>query len=149
MGDCVTYDRSRSALWPSRDPPDRDARRSDSVEDPQKNACLTSANYSNYKASPEADFWLLTTMKIEIVACLLSLALLPACSTTSQSTAERQTLQQRMMAKYANTEAAAAEPAPPAEGPEDIPAAGPTDPDDNPALLPTPLLRYWASSRTP
>ena len=88
-------------------------------------------------------------MKIEIVVCLLSLALLPACSTTSQSTAERQTLEQKMMAKYANTEAAAAEPSPPAEGPEDIPAAGPTDPDDNPALLPTPLLRYWASSRTP
>lgn len=101
---------------------------------------------------PEKGFWLLTTsefMKIEIVACLLSLALLPACSTTNQATAERQTLEQRLMAKYASNDFAAEEPAPPAEGPEDIPAEGPQTPDNNPALLPTPLLRYWASSRTP
>jgi hypothetical protein len=88
-------------------------------------------------------------MKIEILACLLSLALLPACSTTSQTTAGRQTLEQKLMAKYASADTAAAEPAPPAEGPEDIPASGPSDPDKNPNLLPTPLLRYWASSRTP
>ena len=87
---------------------------------------------------------------IEIAACLLSLALLPACSTTSQTTAGRETLEQRTMAKYAsNGGVTAQEPAPPAEGPEEIPAAGPSDPDNNPALLPTPLLRYWASSRTP
>jgi hypothetical protein len=88
-------------------------------------------------------------MKIEIVACLLSLAFLPACSTTSQTTAGRQTLEQRLTAKYAGADTSAAEPAPPAEGPEDIPAAGPSDPEKNPNLLPTPLLRYWASSRTP
>jgi hypothetical protein len=88
-------------------------------------------------------------MKIEIAACLLSLALLPACSTTSQTTAGHQTLEQRLMAKYASSEAAAAEPAPPAEGPEDIPATGLDNPDHNPALVPSPLLRYWASSRTP
>ncbi len=88
-------------------------------------------------------------MKIEIAACLLSLALLPACSTTSQTTAEHQTLEQRLMAKYASTDTAVGEPAPPAEGPEDIPAEGPTEPDRNPVLVPSPLLRYWASSRTP
>jgi hypothetical protein len=87
---------------------------------------------------------------IEIAACLLSLALLPACSTTSQTTAGHETLEQRMMAKYAsNGGISAEEPAPPAQGPEEIPAAGPSDPDSNPALVPTPLLRYWASSRTP
>ena len=88
-------------------------------------------------------------MKIEIAACLLSLALLPACSTTSTTTAEHQTLEQRLTAKCASNDTAAAEPAPPAEGPEDVPAEGPTDPEKNPALVPSPLLRYWASSRTP
>jgi hypothetical protein len=88
-------------------------------------------------------------MKIEICACLLSLALLPACSTTSQTTAEHQTLEQRLNAKYANVDTNVGEPAPPAEGPEDIPAEGPTDPERNPSLVPSPLLRYWASSRTP
>ena len=38
---------------------------------------------------------------------------------------------------------------PPAEGPEDVPAAGPNDVNHNPTLVPSPLLRYWASSRTP
>ena len=110
------------------------------------------SDYSNYKSRPEEGFWLLTIyefMKIQIALCLLSLALLSACSTTDQATAGRQTLEQRLMAKHASNEYAAEEPAPPAEGPEDIPAAGPQDPDDNPNLLPTPLLRYWASSRTP
>jgi hypothetical protein len=91
-------------------------------------------------------------MKIQIAASLLSLALLPACSTT-QTTASHETLEQRMMAKYASADTRTlgteTEPAPPAEGPEDIPAEGPRDPDRNPALVPTPLLRYWASSRTP
>jgi hypothetical protein len=87
--------------------------------------------------------------KLEIAVCLLSLALLPACSTTSQTTAEHQTLEQRLMAKYASADTAVGEPAPPAEGPEDIPAEGPADVERNPALVPTPLLRYWASSRTP
>ncbi|MDQ2824705.1 MAG: hypothetical protein M3R29_04585 [Verrucomicrobiota bacterium] len=88
-------------------------------------------------------------MKIEIAACLISLALLPACSTTSQTTAGHQTMEQRLMAKYASTDATAAEPAPPAAGPQDVPAEAPTDADSNPALVPSPLLRYWASSRTP
>lgn len=88
-------------------------------------------------------------MKIEIAACLLSLAFLPACSTTSQTTAQHQTLEQRLMAKYASNTNSVSEPAPPAEGPEDIPAEGPTDVDNNPSLVPSPLLRYWAASRTP
>ena len=37
--------------------------------------------------------------------------------------------------------AATIEPAPPAEGPEDVPATGTVDPNRNPGLLPTPLLR--------
>jgi hypothetical protein len=92
-------------------------------------------------------------MKIEIAFCLLGLALLPACSTTSQTTAANQSLEQRLMTRYAAnaTEPGAPgeEPAPPAEGPEDVPADAPTSVDHNPALVPSPLLRYWASSRTP
>lgn len=87
-------------------------------------------------------------MKIEIAICLLSLALLPACSTT-QTTAEHQTLEQRLTAKYASADTVAGEPAPPAEGPEDIPADAPQDVERNPNLVPTPLLRYSAASRTP
>jgi hypothetical protein len=90
-------------------------------------------------------------MKIQIATCLLGLALLPACSTTTQTTAQHETLQQRLTNKYAaaDTTTVAGEPAAPAEGPEDIPAEGPTDPERNPKMVPTPLLRYWASSRTP
>jgi len=90
-------------------------------------------------------------MKIQIAACLLGLALLPACSTTQTTTAQHQTLEQRLTSKYAAADASTVEgePAPPAEGPEDIPAEGPQDPERNPKLVPTPLLRYWASSRTP
>lgn len=89
-------------------------------------------------------------MKIKIATCLLGLALLPACSTT-QTTAQHETLEQRLMNKYAaaDNSTVAGEPTPPAEGPEDIPAEGPSDPESNPKILPTPLLRYWASSRTP
>jgi hypothetical protein len=85
-------------------------------------------------------------MKIQIATCLLSLALLPACSTT-QTTAVNQTSEQRMAAKYASIENAE-EPAPPAEGPDDIPAV-PVDVKRNPGLVPTPLLRDSAASSTP
>jgi len=88
-------------------------------------------------------------MKIQIATCLLSLALLPACSTTSVTTANHQTLEQRLMAKYASVDTEMEEPAPPAEGPEDVPADAPGNVDHNPTLVPSPLLRYWASSRTP
>jgi hypothetical protein len=87
-------------------------------------------------------------MKIQLAVCLLSLALLPACSTT-QMTAQHQTLEQRLMAKYANTDIAATEPAPPAEGPEDIPADAPQNVNRNPNLVPSPLLRVSAASATP
>jgi hypothetical protein len=85
-------------------------------------------------------------MKIQIATCLLSLALLPACSTT-QTTTANQTTEQRMAAKYASIENAE-EPAPPAEGPDDVPAV-PVDVKRNPGLVPTPLLRDSAASSTP
>jgi hypothetical protein len=91
-------------------------------------------------------------MKIEIAVCLLSLALLSACSSTSQTTAGHQTLEQRLMAKYASADTATApadEPAPPAEGPQDVPPDAPTSVYRNPALVPTPVLRYSAASSTP
>lgn len=88
-------------------------------------------------------------MKIQIACCLLSLALVPACSTPSVTTTNHQTLEQRLTAKYASVGTAMEEPAPPAEGPEDVPADVPKNVDHNPTLLPSPLLRYWASSRTP
>jgi hypothetical protein len=88
-------------------------------------------------------------INIAICFCLLSLALLPSCSTTSQTTGQNQTLEQRLMAKYASAAPTSEEPAPPAEGPEDVPADAPGSVDHNPTLMPTPLLRYWASSRTP
>ena len=52
-----------------------------------------------------------------------------------------------MAAKYASIENAE-EPAPPAEGPDDIPAV-PVDVRRNPGLVPTPLLRDSAASSTP
>jgi hypothetical protein len=116
-----------------------------------KKSCHSRADYSNYKNV--ADTNVHSLMKIEIAFCLFSLALLPACSTTSQTTTANQTLEQRLMAKYASnaTEPGTPgeEPAPPAEGPEDVPADAPATLDQNPALMPSPLLRYWASSRTP
>jgi hypothetical protein len=89
-------------------------------------------------------------MKIQIATCLLSVALLLACSTTTNfTTANHQTLEQRLTAKYASVGTEMKEPAPPAEGPEDVPADAPSNVDHNPTLVPSPLLRYWASSRTP
>ena len=71
-------------------------------------------------------------MKIEIAAALLSAALLSACSTTSQTTAGHQTLEQRMMAKYADTGTTGTD--------------APNNVYDNPALVPTPALRQSAAS---
>ena len=87
-------------------------------------------------------------MITKIAACLLAASLLGACQTT-QSTAGtgRQTLEQRLLAQNTPTNPYAAdEPMPPAEGPEDIPAEGPVDPNRNPALLPSPLLRANAAA---
>lgn len=85
-------------------------------------------------------------MIIKFATCLLALSVLTACETT-QSTAGRQTLEQRMIASTSTTSTGSLnEPAPPAEGPEDIPADGPVDPTRNPGLLPTPLLRGNAAA---
>lgn len=81
-------------------------------------------------------------MMIKIATCLLALSLFTACQ-SNQSTASRQTLSQRVAA---NTSTSIDEPPPPAEGPEDIPAEGPVDPNRNPGLLPTPLLRENAAA---
>jgi hypothetical protein len=117
----------------------------------EKSACHSRPDYSNYKSVSVTNFQ--RRMKIEVAFCLLSLAFLPACSTTSQTTGANQTLEQRLMAKYASnaTEPGTPgeEPAPPAEGPDDVPADAPATVDQNPALMPSPLLRYWAASRTP
>jgi hypothetical protein len=77
-------------------------------------------------------------MMIKIAACLLALGFLTACESTK--TTKRETLRE-MTARYASNTSAQNEPAPPAEGPEDVPADRPIDPNQNPALVPTPLLR--------
>jgi hypothetical protein len=84
-------------------------------------------------------------MIIKIALCLLTISFFAACQSTT-STAGRQTLEQRMAGQYASNAGSVEEPAPPAEGPEDIPAEGPVDPIRNPALLPTPLLRSNAAA---
>jgi len=88
-------------------------------------------------------------MIIKIATCLLALSVFTACQTT-QSTAGsgRQTLEQRMLAQNsaATNPNAIDEPMPPAEGPEDVPGEGPMDPNRNPGLLPTPLLRNNAAA---
>jgi uncharacterized lipoprotein len=79
-------------------------------------------------------------MMIKIAACLLAVAFLASCETTK--TTKRETIRE-MSTRYASSQSAANlnEPAPPAEGPEDVPAEGPNDPIRNPALVPSPLLR--------
>ena len=84
-------------------------------------------------------------MMIKIAACLLAVGFLAACTTTTTTT-KRETLRE-MNARYASNANASStlnEPAPPAEGPEDVPANRPMDPVENPALVPTPLLRTTA-----
>jgi hypothetical protein len=90
-------------------------------------------------------------MIAKIATCLLAASILTACQTAPTSTAgnapgKRQTLQDRMLAQNSANPYAAEEPAPPAEGPEDVPATGTVDPSRNPGLLPTPLLRANAAS---
>jgi hypothetical protein len=89
-------------------------------------------------------------MILKIVTPVFALVLLAACQTTQ--TAQYQTLEQRTLAKRQSNAAYAAnsdvEPPPPAEGPQDAPE-GAGDPNRNPALVPSPLLRYSAASRTP
>jgi len=76
---------------------------------------------------------------IKIAACLLAVGFLAGCETTK--TTKRETLRE-MTTRYAsNSSTSSTEPAPPAEGPEDVPADRRFDLDGNPALVPTPLLR--------
>jgi hypothetical protein len=79
-------------------------------------------------------------MIIKIAACLLTLSFLVACESTK--TTKRETLRQTT-SRYASN-STLNEPAPPAEGPEDVRADRPLDPTQNPALVPSPLLRASA-----
>ena len=81
-------------------------------------------------------------MITKITAALLAVTLLAACETTK--TTQRTTLRETNAARLASADTTSTnlnEPAPPAEGPEDVPAEGPRDPARNPALVPSPLLR--------
>ena len=82
-------------------------------------------------------------MIIKITAGLLALTLLAACETTK--TTQRTTLREMNASRLASNDTNLNEPAPPAEGPEDIPSEGPRDPARNPALVPSPLLRVNAA----
>jgi len=78
-------------------------------------------------------------MMTKIAVCLLTVGFLTGCGTTTTTT-KRETLRE-MTTRYASNDTSSTEPAPPAEGPEDIPAERPSDPNRNPALVPSPLLR--------
>lgn len=81
---------------------------------------------------------------LKIAACLLTVAFFTACSSTQ--TASKRTTLREMYASNTNASSYSVdEPAPPAEGPEDIPAEGPRDPVKNPGLVPSPLLRANAA----
>ena len=84
-------------------------------------------------------------MITKIAACLLAISLLAACQSTK--TAQRTTLREMNSTRLASADTSGNlnEPAPPAEGPEDIPGEGPRDPARNPALVPSPLLRVNAA----
>jgi len=84
-------------------------------------------------------------MITKIAACLLAISLLAACQTTK--TAQRTTLREMNSNRLASADTSGNlnEPAPPAEGPEDIPGEGPRDTARNPALVPSPLLRVNAA----
>lgn len=82
-------------------------------------------------------------MITKIAACLLAIALLSACESTT--TVKRTTIRE-MTSRYAsNNTNNLNEPPPPAEGPEDVPGEGPADLNRNPALVPSPLLRVNAA----
>lgn len=87
-------------------------------------------------------------MITKITAGLLAVTLFAACETTK--TTQRTTLREMNAARLASADTTSTnmnEPAPPAEGPEDIPAEGPRDLDRNPALVPSPLLRVNAAGQ--
>lgn len=80
-------------------------------------------------------------MITRIAACFLAVGFLAACETTN--TTKRETVRD-MTSRYASNQnlSNSNEPPPPAEGPED--ADGNLDPTQNPALVPSPLLRQSA-----
>jgi hypothetical protein len=82
-------------------------------------------------------------MITKITAGLLAITLLAACSSTTTTT-KRTTLRETNAARLASNDTNLNEPSPPAEGPESV-GAGPNDPDRNPALVPSPLLRVSAA----
>jgi hypothetical protein len=82
-------------------------------------------------------------MMIKIAASLLAVSLLAACTSTTTTT-KRTTLRETNAARLASSDTIGNEPAPPAEGPEDV-GAGPLNPTLNPALVPSPLLRRNAA----
>ena len=90
-------------------------------------------------------------MMTKIAACLLAVSLLAACTTTN--TTQRTTLREMNNARLASADTTSGnlnEPPSPAEGPEDVPGEGPSDPNRhdpirNPALVPSPLLRVNAA----
>jgi len=78
----------------------------------------------------------------KIAASLITIALLGACQTPK--TTKRETLRQMHNRYASNSRSVRNEPAPPAEGPGDVPGQGPADLHRNPALVPSPLLRSSA-----
>ncbi len=83
-------------------------------------------------------------MMIKTAACLLALSFLTACQSTT-TTAKRETVRD-ITSRYASNPSATSstQPAPVAEGPEDVPSDRPMDPTQDPALVPSPLLRTSA-----
>ncbi len=82
---------------------------------------------------------------IKTATCLLALGFLTACQSTTTMT-KRETLREQN-ARYVSNESSSSalnEPAPPAESPESTLAGGSLDPAQNPALVPSPLLRQSA-----
>jgi len=80
-------------------------------------------------------------MITKIAAALVAVSLLASCSSTT--TAKRETLRETNASRLAAADTST-DPAPPAEGPESV-GAGPMDPERNPALVPSPLLRQSAT----
>jgi hypothetical protein len=83
-------------------------------------------------------------MITKITAGLLAVTLLGAC--TSTTTTQRTTLREMNASRMASTDTNSinGEPPSPAEGPEAV-AAGPLNPEQDPALVPSPLLRQNAA----
>ena len=113
----------------------------------QKSYLPTGTKYSNYKDRREKPDLNVSTeslkMMIKTAACLLAVSFLAACSSTN--TTKRETLRE-MTARYASNDSSSTDPMPPAEGPEEV-ASGPMDPTQNPALVPSPLLRAQCHGR--